>query len=252
MTTTKKSTETTTTAPVDPTITVESILIDTGNVDATVARYADATAGVKTKIRNAVTGAMMDAVRSADIAGAQKWSAVSDAFAASRPVAEPIDNEKVIADRIIALRYAAHRLLMGDVAPDGIDVATIDNAKVSAYIADWEKSGDPDAVTNDVATAGNRIATQKITRTTVRGSIESHIETAFAGMPVGTVLTVAQIRTKSGAASDGAIAARVWPMADKKTGAARASTLDFTALGVAATVNADGHRAIEKVAEPTA
>lgn len=222
------------------TITIESITIDANDIDATVESYRNATAGEKTKIRNAVTAAMGDAVRAMDIDTARLWSAVGDALAAARPAPVAVDMNRVIADRIIALRYAAHRLTMGDVTPDGIESDSVDYDAVRAMIAEFESAGDPDAVSNDVATAGDRIATTKITRSTVRGSIESHIESAFAELPVGSELTVAQIRTRSGAASDGAIAARVWPRNGKE------STLDFTALGVEPCM-IDGVRGMRKI-----
>lgn len=207
--------------------------------------YSSATAGDKTKIRNAVTAAMHEAVRAGDFGAAKAWSDVAEAIKTAKPVVTETDVNRVVADRIIALRHAAHRLTMGDVTPDGIDATKVDTDTVAAMVAEWTDAADLDAVTDEVAAAAVKVATAKITRTTVRGSIESHIEAAFDGMPVGTVLTVAQIKTRSGAASGGAITARLWPAGDKEV------TLDLVALGVELTTmdgTPTGTRAVRKVA----
>lgn len=223
----------------------DAVMIDSSDIPATVATYTAATAGEKTKIRNAVQNGMHDAVRAGDFGAAKVWSDIMEMIKSVRPEKVDVDVNRVVADRIIALRYAAHRLVMGDVTPDGIDAEKIDTDAVSAMVAEWEKVADPDAVSDDIAAMGNRMATQKITRATERGSIESHIETAFADLKVGATLTVAQIKTRSGAASGGAIAARLWPT-PKKDGTARACTLDLVALGVAL-ADVDGVRAVKKI-----
>jgi hypothetical protein len=229
------ATEAATETPAPLTITqarVGTILLDALAVDATVTAYGEATPGDKTKIRNAVTAGMRDSIKAMDLVAAQAWSALSDAIAAAgTKTPEKVDANRVVADRALALMYAAHRLIMGDTVPDGIEADDVNTDTVQAMIDEWRAQADPDAVTNEVAEAGRKIARTKITRSTVRGSVEAHIETAFDGLPSGTTLTVAQIRTRSGAASDGAIAARVWPV-DAKTKTAKTSTLDFVALGV--------------------
>ena len=223
-------------------VVTEKIMIDYTDIDGAVATYAAATTGEKTKIRYAVDNAMKSAMRVPDMDAATAWVSVSDAIAAAGvKVAAPTDYTQIVIDRIRALRYAAHIMSYGDVLPEGVEKSEIDFDRINAAM-ESDATGDNDAVTDDIANAGRRIAGTKITRSTVRGSIEDHIQTAFAGLPVGTKLTVAQIRTRSGAASDGAIAARVWPRNGKE------STLDFVAMGVAAT-DVDGVRGLVKVVE---
>lgn len=211
-----------------------------------LAVYATASTGDKTKIRNAITSGMMAAVTKADITLAQAYAAIGDALksAAATPKADT-DPNRVVADRIIALLYAAHRLAMGDVTPAGMDADKIDTDAVATMVKSYT-DGDRDAVTNDQAAVGNKLAATKITRATERGDVETHLATAFDGMPVGTKLTVRQVQTRSGAASGGAIAARLWP-ANGADGKARATTIDLVAMGLSLTT-IDGTRAIEKVA----
>lgn len=230
-----------------PTITVDEITITT-DTESAVEAYGNATTGQKTKIRNAVTQAMKDAIGAMDLPTAQLWVAVTNAIEAqAAKKATPVtDWNATLADRIIALRYAAHRLTMGDVTPADFG-GEVDLAKVNELVDAYLAQGDMDAVSNEVAEAGTKIATAKITRSVVRGSVDAHLETAFAELPVGSKLTVAQIRTRSGAASDGAIAARLWPTADKH-GNARTTTVDLVGMGLALT-DVDGVRAVEKVAE---
>ena len=201
-------------------IKVNEITIDPTDVESAVAAYTDATPGEKSKIRNAVQSAMMAAVRAMDLELATAWTNVSDALVAARTVRTEIDFNVVIAGRVRALRLAASMIESGHTVPDGIDRDMIDLDAVRTMI----ESADAD--TPEIKSAAEKIAGTKITRSTVRGSIEDHLETAFADLDSGTELTVAQIRTRSGAASDGAIAARVWPRGGKE------STLDFTAMGI--------------------
>jgi len=228
----------------------DSITVDGSDIESAVATYGAATVGEKTKIRNAVQSAIQSAVRALDLPAAQMWTAVADAVAAvaTKPTVS-VDFNRVIADRVMALRYAAWALESGAVLPDGIDRDDIDFSTVLEMTGEYDDIHESDTVSDNVADAGRRIAGTKITRATERGSIESHIVNAFADLPVGTRLTVAQVRTRSGAASDGAIAARVWPVKkiDGKSTPV-ASTLDFHALGVRP-CDIDGVRGLEKVAD---
>lgn len=245
ITTPDATTEATTEATL-PTLTVDGVTITT-DPESAVEAYGNASTGVKTKIRNAVTSAMKDAIGNMDLPTAQLWVAVTNAIEAqATKKATPVtDWNRTMADRILALRYAAHRLEMGDVTPDGFG-GEVDLDAVRAMIDEFNNQGDPDAVSNEVAEAGNKLAGTKITRSVVRGSVEAHLETAFAELPVGSKLTVAQVRTRSGAASDGAIAARLWPTPNAK-GEARVTTIDLVGMGLALT-DIDGTRAVEKVA----
>jgi hypothetical protein len=245
--TTTTTDEATTEAPTVPTLTVDGVTITT-DPELAVEAYGNASTGVKTKIRNAVTSAMKDAIGAMDLPTAQLWVAVTNAIEAqAAKKATPVtDWNQTLADRIIALRYAAHRLTMGDVTPEGFG-GEVDLAKVNELVDAYLAQGDLDAVSNEVGEAGTKIARAKITRSVVRGSVEAHLETAFAELPVGSKLTVAQIRTRSGAASDGAIAARLWPTPDK-SGNARTTTIDLVGMGLAL-ADIDGTRAVEKVAD---
>jgi hypothetical protein len=248
--TTTPTTETPTeSAPTGPSFKIDDLTVTT-DVELAVATYGAASTGQKTKIRNGITTAMQAAVMSADLPTATAWVAVQKAIdeAGSKKAAPVTDYTQTLADRIIGLRYAAHRLTMGDLTPDAFPADQVDRDRLDAILTAFANQHDPDAVSDDQAAIGNKIAASKITRTVVRGSVEAHIETAFAELPVGTELTVAQIRTRSGAASDGAIAARVWPSA-KKDGSARESSLDFTALGVVP-CEIDGVRGMRKVTDP--
>jgi hypothetical protein len=247
--TTTPDTDTATEAPVEvtmPTLTVDGVTITT-DPEAAVEAYGNASTGVKTKIRNAVTQAMKEAIGAMDLPTAQLWVAVTNAIeaAATRKATPVTDWNATLADRIIALRYAAHRLLMGDLLPTDFG-GEVDIDAVRALVTAYVDGGDPDAVSNEVGEAGTKIARTKITRSVVRGSVEAHLETAFAELPVGSKLTVAQIRTRSGAASDGAIAARLWPTPNAK-GEARTTTIDLVGMGLAL-ADIDGTRAVEKVA----
>lgn len=238
-------------APTGPYFAIGTLVI-TADPESAVETYVAATTGEKTKIRNGIVTAMQTAVVGADFATAQAWAAVSKAIDenATKKATPVTDYNQVVADRVVAFLYAAHRIQMGDKLPEGITDDQIDLDKVNALVQAYLDAGDRDAVSNEVAAAGTKLATTKITRSVVRGSVEAHIETAFSGLPVGTELTVAQVRTRSGAASDGAIAARVWPVS-RKNGVVTPteSTLDFHALGVE-TCTIDGTRGLRKIAEP--
>jgi len=246
-TTTKVNTDEVTPEVTTPQLVVDGVTITT-DPESAVEAYGNASTGVKTKIRNAVTQAMKEAIGNMDLPTAQLWVAVTNAIEAqATKKATPVtDWNATLADRIIALRYAAHRLTMGDLVPEGFG-GEVDLAKVNELVDAYLAQADMDAVSNEVAEAGNKIARTKITRSVVRGSVEAHLETAFAELPVGSKLTVAMIRTRSGAASDGAIAARLWPTADKH-GNARTTSIDLVGMGLALT-DIDGTRAVEKVAD---
>lgn len=245
MTAKKATTAATPAAAKAPTyvVTVGDLTIDVANLDATVQAYGQADTGTKTKIRNAIQAAMGAAVMDADLTAAQAYAAATKAIQSVAPAKAETDYTQVVIDRTISIMYAAHLLRHGNVVPEGIDAATIDGDRfekaVKAYL-----DGDLDAVSDTQADAGRKLAAAKITRTTVRGSVEAHIEAAFEGMPAGTVLTVAQIRTRSGAASDGAIAARLWPTDKNKV--AKPTTIDLVGMGIELT-DRDGVRAVRKV-----
>lgn len=234
--------------PTGPTLTIGAVTVQLTDTTALIAAYAAASVGDKTKARNAVTAGMGAAVMAANLPAAQLWMAAQTALASvSAAKATPeIDYTQVVIDRAIGLAYAAKRLGYGDLTPDGIDADKIDTARVEKAFRDY-MSGDMDAVTDAQGKIADAAAKAKITRSVKRGSVEAHIEAAFAGTSVGTRLTVAQIRTASGAASDGAIAARVWPV-DAKTKAAKESSLDFAAMGIRPCL-IDGVRGMEKFAD---
>lgn len=236
------------TAPTGPTLTIGAVTVQLTDTTALIAAYAAASVGDKTKARNAVTAGMGAAVMAADLPAAQLWMAAQTALASvsAAKAAPEVDYTQVVIDRAIGLAYAAKRLGYGDLTPEGIDADKIDNTRVEAAFREY-LTGDMDKVTDAQAKIADAAAKAKITRSVKRGSVEAHIEAAFAGTSVGTRLTVAQIRTASGAASDGAIAARVWPV-DAKTKVAKESSLDFAAMGVRPCL-IDGVRGMEKFAD---
>lgn len=253
VTTTETPADETPAPPTGPWFAIGETIITT-DTEAAVAAYVAATTGDKTKIRNGIMSAMQSAVMAADIDTAQAWMAVQAKINenATKKATPVTDFNQVVADRVLAFLYAAHRITMGDKLPDGIPADQVDLDKVNTIVQAYLDAGDRDAVSTEVAAAGTKLATTKITRSVERGSVEAHIAAAFADLPVGTPLTVAQIRTRSGAASDGAIAARVWPVT-RKGGVVTPteSTLDFHALGVEPTT-IDGTRGLIKVSEPAA
>jgi hypothetical protein len=239
-------------APVEapmPTLVVDGVTVTT-DPEAAVEAYGNASTGVKTKIRNAVTSAMKDAIGAMDLPTAQLWVAVTNAIeaAATRKATPVTDWNATLADRIDALYLAARMLESGEVTPTDFS-GDVDMAIVAEKLDALRTppSGAADRGYNEATVeAARKIAATKITRSVVRGSVEAHLETAFAELPVGSKLTVAQIRTRSGAASDGAIAARLWPTPNAK-GEARTTTIDLVGMGLAL-ADIDGTRAVEKVA----
>lgn len=238
--------ETATPATPKAPITVGTLVIDCADLAAMNKAYADATPGNKAKIRNAITAAMGAAVMKADIGLAQLYMTAQAGLMAATPAKTETDYTAELANRIMALRLAAHQLAMGNVTPEGIPTDKIDMDRLATLIEGSDNMPECTIkITEAVSASASRIANAKITKSIDRGSIEDHIAQAFAQVPVGTRLTVAQIRTKSGAASDGAIAARLWPV-DAKTKAPRPTTLDLNAMGLELT-DRDGVRAVRKV-----
>lgn len=235
-------------APVAPKapVVVGTLTLDAADLPALNKAYADATPGIKAKIRNAITAGMGAAVQKADIGLAQIYMAAQAGLVSATPAKADTDYTAELANRIMALRLAAYRLATGQATPEGMDADKIDMDRLATLIDGSEDMGEyPATIAEAVSTQATRLATTKITKSVDRGSIEDHIAAAFATVPVGTRLTVAQIRTKSGAASDGAIAARLWPI-DAKTKAPRATTLDLAAMGLELT-DRDGVRAVRKI-----
>jgi hypothetical protein len=234
--------------PVNPLhlIKIDAITLNVTDLAGIATAYGAANTGTKTKIRNAMQAGMMAAVMASDIDTAKLFGTVQDAIKNLSAAKAETDNTAVLADRIIALRYAAHILEFGDILPDGMDKSTVNRDRLAELIKAHNDQGDNDAVTTDQATMGRSLATTKLTRSAARGSIEAHLETAFQGVAVGTVLTVAQVRTRSGAASDGAIAARLWPTNGKGT------TVDLHAMGIELATTDSGTRAIRKVRDSAA
>ncbi len=154
----------------------------------------------KAKARAALSRIKDDAIRGMQFDLAQTAMTRLDEIATSAPkVSVEIDAAAVIAQRVADLRTAASLLESGELAPEGLDVSAVDYSALPVVLSD--------------AGAANKLATAKITRSTVRNKIDAVLERAFEGIEEGTFLTVAQIREAGKTAeytpSDGAIRARL-------------------------------------------
>lgn len=214
--------------------------------------YTDADAGTKTKIRNAIKIKMDASVRAMDIVTAKIYMDAGDAIkSVSTKTPEKVDYNRVMADRVHALRIAADLIITGDALPDGIDADMIDIDLITDMVIsdNTPPSGAAVATYGDsIMTAARTIAGAKITKSADRSDIGEMILTAVRAVPVNTVLTVAMIQKASGAPSGGAIAARLWPVATKNGQKVSVPTsLDLTAMGIELTTNESGTRAVRKI-----
>lgn len=212
-----------------------------------VTAYGAADTGAKTKIRNAVKAAMEAAVRDMDITTAKVYMDAQEALKATATKATAqVNYNQVLADRIITLIRAATLMLDGNVTPEGMPSDQLDLEAVRTAVQAYR---DGRAVTDEVDAAARKLAGAKVTRTTERGDIESLIASAVAGVPVGTFLTVAAIAKASGARSQGAIGARLWPTKEVNgVKVNKPTTIDLTALGIELTTR-DGVRGVRKIAD---
>lgn len=179
-----------------------------------VESYRTADASGKAKIRKLVQSNIMAAVGEADLATAQAWVAVQSALVATPSARTEINPAEVIARRVATLRRAADQLASGTVTPEALstpDGWTFDATEVAGLV-DAFTTGDR---ADELADAVTKLATAKITRSTDTRDVGEWITRAFADMPVGSVLTVAQIITRGAIEGDpyrpssGAVASRI-------------------------------------------
>jgi hypothetical protein len=172
-------------------------------ISGDLSSYQAATPGDKTRTRTALNSALVDAMTSGsmDLGAtiAQAIRTVTESGPAAKAPVE-VDYRTLLSGRIANLRAAADLLESGHVRPEGFPVG-VEVADLPVVEFDTEVS--------------SKIASAKISRVTMRNSIEAVIERAFDGLQSGDFLTVAQIRkagtTDDYTPGDGAIAARLFP-----------------------------------------
>lgn len=178
--------------------------------EATVEAYRAADQSGKAKIRASVQKSMVDATMALDGETAANWAATLGALTAksSSPKVE-IDPKQVIAQRVADLEHAV-RLLRTGTVPTDLTHEWAESDFVGGFVTLPDVEADAENAT--------KIASQKLTRTDARRSIDGAVERAFEGLDSGSFLTVAEIRTRSLVGgpegyvpSDGAIAARLFP-----------------------------------------
>lgn len=178
--------------------------------DGTMARYTSLDKSARARVRSAIEARSRSTLQKATdldgLAEAKRLVALHESLKASgssTPKVE-VDPAEIIATRIATLRLAADLLESGMVAPDGLEPVMFDPKERSEdYVGPVSY-----ATAYDLATA-------KVTRTSPTHKVEDAMVAAFTGQPVGTFLTVAQVRSAWVAAggpdkSDGRISARLF------------------------------------------
>lgn len=191
--------------------------------DKIVAEYASADRSGKAKIRKAVNDAMLEAVTKLDVTSAAYHKSVLDRLVTvATKSSVPVDPRTALVIRIAALRAAADGLESGAFVPATTgDESPINVADLS--LSDYVMTDADKAVVTDYA---GRIGRERLVRTGRRNSLTDHIADAVRALGAdGSVVTVRAIATfksdslPDGAPSDGAIAARLFPMRDGKASA---------------------------------
>lgn len=161
-------------------------------VDGSDETYLSAEKGDKARIVANMKNRTFDAVRSGDMALAQRYMDATDRIVtATKNATESVDYVALVARRIVTLRYAAATLAdRPDVAgnvPDETDFSTLSDV-VDALI-ESVKSGETD-ISDDVAS----IVTKAVGRTQLRRSPINHINTVMSDIPVGSSLKLSMVR----------------------------------------------------------
>lgn len=191
---------------------VQSVaFVPTVDVEIVAAYQSADGAKAKAAIRSGVQSDMMAAVMALDAELAASLGATLAALTTAAPTKKVVDPRQVIADRIAVMEQAITLLRLGSVIPTGLTFEPSDNDFKDGYMILPEVSLEQDEIVSDAI----ELASQKLTRSDKRRSIQAAIERAFEGKPEGTFLTVSQI-SRLGAIegykpSTGAIAVRLFP-----------------------------------------
>lgn len=225
---TAKRTRTKAATPVTPvTPTATDPATDGTPMERLVAKYRDADRIGKAKLRKKVNKDMLDAITSGNLEDAMANKAILDQFVRnSARESVPTDPRALLKVRITALRRAADYLESGSHAPaptgdeTPLDVTTM-------ALGDYALTDEDEVAIEDQAV---RFATARLTGTGRRNSLTDHIIQAVSDLGaegnVVTIRSIAGYRSNSlpeGAPSDGAIAARLFPV--DKNGLPRVCTV---------------------------
>lgn len=165
---------------------------------ATVEAYRAADKSEKAKIRTRLSATVDSAIEALDLhTAADARATLAACVTAPKSESESVPVTLVVARRIATLRAAADAIESGHLVPEGLDADEIDYESLpdevqkfwflpsGAALGQW---------TDEVRESASKMATAKITRSGDRHDIGEVIVRAFESQPVGTVLTVAQIR----------------------------------------------------------
>lgn len=208
-------------------------------------REIDGLAG-KNAARKYLADEMKSAMNSMDIALARAYMLITESLSAGGSAKEkaerpPADPTEAYVRQVVALRLAEGLVQRGEGVAEDADQrveALIAEVQGGTQLADYgtylasEEEDKTEPEVNPVVKLAHRLATGKglgksgsvrAASTGERHDIGKHIQEAFADKPVGTFLTIAEIRKfKSGEypegnASAGAVAARLFPKSGKCT-----------------------------------
>ena len=191
-------------------IVAENDVLNGTNESANV--YSGLSQGDKARARNTVKNAMENAMRNDDFDAAKSYLAISNSLVSVKAEKTPIDQNAVIANRILSLRYAADLIESGATIPDGIDADSVDFGTVAEMVTNAET----ETTSTVVAESGTKIG-----RNAARRDVAAHIESAMADLAPGSEILVSAIHNHRSdaygddAPSSGAIFARFVSWSDK-------------------------------------